>query len=140
MPSIETHAILPAKPDRVFALLRQVEDFPQYTRAVESVIQIKEERYRWLIRVAGVEYHWVVDIVESTSPSCLAWKSVTGIANSGRYHLSEVNGGTRLRLVIDYTLNSRFLDHTVGRIAGPIVRRISQEVLARMHERLALPD
>lgn len=137
MPSIETHAVLPADPHTVFALLRAVEEFPRYTRTVETVTPLGGERYRWQVRVGGVQYHWVVDIVEDDPPGRLGWKSVTGIANSGRYHLSAVSGGTRLRLVIDYTLNSRLLDATVGRAAGPIVRRISQEVLSRVHERLA---
>lgn len=136
MPSIETRAVLPADPDTVFAMLRKVEDFPQYTSAVETVTHLGDERYRWQVRVAGVQYQWVVEIVQSEAPERLAWKSVTGIANTGRYHLSPVRGGTDLRLVIDYTLNSRILDRTVGRIAGPVVRRISNEVLDRVRHRL----
>jgi uncharacterized membrane protein len=137
MPSIETHAVLPAAPETVFAMLRKVEDFPQYTRAVETVTHLGGERYRWQVRVAGVEYQWVVEIVQSEAPERITWKSVTGISNTGRYHLTPVNGGTDLRLVIDYTLNSRILDRTVGRMAVPVVRRISTEVLDRVRERLA---
>jgi uncharacterized membrane protein len=137
MPSIETHAVLPADPETVFAMLRRVEDFPQYTRAVETVTHLGGERYRWQVRVAGVEYQWVVEIVQSEAPERITWKSVTGISNTGRYHLTPVNGGTDLRLVIDYTLNSRILDRTVGRMAVPVVRRISTEVLDRVRERLA---
>ena len=137
MPSIETRAVLPADPDTVFAMLRKVEDFPQYTSAVETVTHLGDERYRWQVRVAGVQYQWVVEIVQSEAPERLAWKSVTGISNTGRYHLTPVAGGTDLRLVIDYTLNSRILDRTVGKLAGPVVRRISAEVLSRVRERLA---
>jgi uncharacterized membrane protein len=137
MPSIETHAILPADPQTVFRLLRNVEDFPRYTPAVETVTPLGGERYRWDVRVAGVKYQWVVEIVQSDEPERLVWKSLTGIANTGRYRLTPVLGGTNLQLVIEYTLNSRLLDKTIGRVAGPVVRRISAEVLERVRERLA---
>ncbi len=137
MPSIETRAFLPADPQTVFRMLRKVEDFPRYTGAVETVTPLGDERYRWEVRVAGVRYEWVVEIVQSDEPERIAWKSVTGISNTGRYRLSPARGGTDLQLVIDYTLNSFLLDKTVGRVAGPVVRRISAEVLERVRERLA---
>ena len=137
MPSIETQAHLPADPHTVFRLLRNVEDFPRYTRTVETVTPLGGERYQWTVRVGGVRYQWVIEIMQSEEPERLAWKSVTGIANTGRYRLTPARGGTDLRLVIDYTLNSRLLDKTVGRVAGPVVRRISAEVLERVQERLA---
>jgi uncharacterized membrane protein len=136
MPSIETRAVLPADPSTVFALLRDVEAFPRYTRTVESVTAIGPERYHWRARVAGVVYEWDVEIVESAPPSRLAWRSISGIANTGRYRLAAVPGGTDLRLVIDYTLKSRILDSTVGRLAGPMVRRISAEILEQVRHHL----
>lgn len=136
MPSIETRAFLPSDPRTVFRMLRKVEDFPRYTDAVEAVIPLGGERYRWEVRVAGVHYQWVVEIIQSHEPEHLTWRSVTGISNTGRYHLRPSGGGTDLQLTIDYTLNSRLLDKTVGRVAGPIVRRISTEVLERVRRRL----
>jgi uncharacterized membrane protein len=140
MPSIETRAVLPADPSTVFALLRDVEAFPRYTRTVESVTAIGPERYHWRTRVAGVVYEWDVEIIQSEPPSRLTWRSLSGIANTGRYRLTEVPGGTDLRLVIEYTLNSRLLDSTVGRIAGPMVRRISAEILEQVRTHLAAGD
>ncbi len=137
MPSIETRAVLPADPSTVFALLRDVETFPRYTRTVESVTAIGPERYHWRTRVAGVVYEWDVEIIQSEPPARLTWRSLSGIANTGRYRLAPVPGGTDLRLVIEYTLNSRLLDNTVGRIAGPMVRRISGEILEQVRAHLA---
>lgn len=136
MPSIETRAFLPSDPRTVFRMLRKVEDFPRYTEAVEAVIPLGEERYRWEVRVAGVHYQWVVEITRSDEPEHLTWRSVTGISNTGRYRLRPSGAGTDLQLTIEYTLNSRLLDRTIGRVAAPIVRRISAEVLERVRERL----
>lgn len=140
MPSIETRAFLPADPKTVFQLLRNVEDFPRYTRAVQTVTALGGERYRWDVQVAGVRYQWIVEITQSDEPERIAWKSLTGIANAGRYRLAPAPGGTDLLLVIDYTLNSRLLDKTIGRVAGPVVKRISAEVLERVREQLASRD
>ena len=137
MPSIETRALLPADPDTVFAMIRRVEDFPRYTSTVETVTPIGPERYHWKVRVAGVVYEWDVEVIQCEPPQRLAWRSITGIANTGRYRLSPAAAGTDVSLVIDYSLNSRLLDHTVGKMAGPVVRRISSEVLDRVRHRLA---
>ncbi|AGA33724.1 Polyketide cyclase/dehydrase [Thioalkalivibrio nitratireducens DSM 14787] len=137
MPSIETRALLPADPDTVFGMIRKVEDFPRYTSAVERVTPIGPERYHWQVRISGVVYEWDVEVIQCEPPLRLAWRSLTGIANTGRYRLTPAPGGTDVTLVIDYSLNSRLLDHTVGRVAGPIVRRVSAEVLHRVRQRLA---
>jgi uncharacterized membrane protein len=139
MPQIETRAVLPADPETVFALIRAVEEFPRYTDTVETVTLIGHDRYHWRTRVAGVVYEWDVEVTESTPPSRIAWRSLSGIRNAGRYRLRPVPGGTELSLVIDYSLESRLLDHTVGRVAAPILKRISAQVLDRVRARLARP-
>ncbi len=137
MPSIKTHVMLPSDPQTVFAMIRKVEDFPQYTKAVEAVIPLGEDRYRWQVRVAGATYEWDVEIIECEPPQRLTWHSLSGIRNTGRYLLVPVPGGTDVTLVIDYSLNSRLLDRTVGRLAIPIVRRLTGEILETVRLRLA---
>ena len=137
MPSVETRAYLPADPETVFDMLRKVEDFPTYTPTVESVTPLGEARYHWKTRIKGVAYEWDVEVVEEQRPNRLAWRSVSGIRNEGRYRLRPSAQGTELSLTIDYSMNSRLLDHTVGRVAAPIIRKISADVLARVRAILA---
>lgn len=134
MPTIETQATLPADPGQVFDLIRDVESFPRYTRSVEEVVPLGAERYRWKTRVAGKRYEWDVEVIQSERPSRIAWRSLTGIQNTGRYFLTPVPEGTHLRLVIEFTLKHRLLDATLGKVAGPIVRSISNEVLTALRE------
>lgn len=136
MPTIEARVMVPSSPERVFALIRDVESFPQYTQTVEAVQPLGNERYRWKVRVGGIAYQWDIEVIESTPPERIAWQSLSGIQNRGRYTLVPVTGGTDVQLVIDYTLNSRWLDRTLGRAAGPVVNRISAETLQKVRSRL----
>ena len=137
MPSIETRALLPADPETVFDMIQNVEDFPRYTPTVESVTPIGEQRYHWKTRVSGMVFEWDVEVTEHQRPGRLAWRSLSGIENQGRYRLTPVPGGTDVRLTIDYSLNSRILDRTVGKMAAPMVKRISNDILARVRQMLA---
>jgi len=137
MPSITTRVMLPSDPHTVFAMIRKVEDFPQYTPAIEAVVPLGQDRYRWHVRVAGATYAWDVEVTLCEPPHRLTWHSVSGIRNTGRYLLVPAPGGTHVTLVIDYSLNSRLLDRTVGHLAMPIVRRLMEEILKRVRQRLA---
>jgi uncharacterized membrane protein len=136
MPSIQTRAMLPSDPQTVFTMIRNVEEFPQYTSAVEAVVPLGNARYRWQVRVAGKTYEWDVAIIQCEPPKCITWRSLSGISNTGHYLLVPVPGGTDITLTIEYTLNSRLLDRTVGRLAVPIVRHLTAEVLERVRQRL----
>jgi uncharacterized membrane protein len=135
MPTIETRAVIPADPNTVFDLIRSVEDFPQYTRTVEKVTPLAENRYRWKTRVAGKRYEWDVEVLRSERPEHISWRSLTGIRNSGQYHLRPIPGGTEVRLRIEFTLNNKWLDATIGRAAAPLIRSITDEVLTEVRKR-----
>ncbi len=55
-------------------------------------------RYRTLMRVGSAEVGGLVEIVEHEEPRDLAWTSVTGIDQRGRWRLRERAGGARTRV------------------------------------------
>ncbi|HVS28824.1 MAG TPA: SRPBCC family protein [Solirubrobacteraceae bacterium] len=56
-------------------------------------------RYKMLIRVGSAEIGGLIEVVESNPPRDLAWTSVTGIDQRGRWRLRELpNGRTRVEL------------------------------------------
>jgi len=60
-------------------------------------------RYRMLIRVGSAEIGGLIEIVEWEAPSDLAWTSVTGIDQRGRWRLRELPGErTRVELRLAY--------------------------------------
>jgi uncharacterized protein YndB with AHSA1/START domain len=52
-------------------------------------------RYRMLMRVGSAEVGGLVEIVEHEEPRDLAWTSVTGVDQRGRWRLRERAGGAR---------------------------------------------
>lgn len=60
-------------------------------------------RYRMLFRVGSAEVGGLIEVVEWDPPFELAWTSVTGLDQRGRYRLRHVPGGqTRVELRLAY--------------------------------------
>ena len=100
-------------------------------------------RYRILFRIGAAEIGGLVEIVEWDEPRELAWTSVLGIDQRGRWRLRALPGGrTRVELRMAYGVaGSGLWGWVAERVAGPIVvghLRRSLAQLRRMieHEQL----
>ena len=100
-------------------------------------------RYRMLLRVGSAEIGGLIEVVEWNSPCDLAWTSVTGIDQRGRWRLREAGDGqTRVELRLAYGVaGSGLFGWLAERVAAPTVSghlRKSLEQLERLveHERL----
>ena len=87
-------------------------------------------RYRMLFRIGAAEVGGLVEVVEFTEPTELAWTSVTGLDQRGRWRLREGPGGrTRVELRLAYVVAGAGLSGWIAeRIAAPSVsciRRIT---------------
>src|SRR5256714_8106658 len=101
-------------------------------------------RYRMLLRVGSAEVGGLIEIVEWTEPSDMAWTSLLGLDQRGRWRLREREGGTRVELRLSYGVAGAGLFGWVAeRVAAPTVRghlRRSLHQLKRQveHEQLRL--
>ena len=59
-------------------------------------------RYRMLIRVGSAEVGGLIEIVESKPGRDLAWNSVTGIDQRGRWRIRERGGASRVEFRLQY--------------------------------------
>jgi uncharacterized membrane protein len=80
-------------------------------------------RYRMLLRVGSAEVGGLIEVVEWDEPHELAWTSVTGIDQRGRYRLREARGGfTRVELRLAYGVaGSGLFGWIAERVAAPAV-------------------
>ncbi|MGZ4267672.1 MAG: SRPBCC family protein [Solirubrobacteraceae bacterium] len=82
-------------------------------------------RYRMLMRVGSAEIGGLVEVVEFTPERDLAWTSVTGIDQRGRWRVRELDAHrTRVELRLGYGVaGSGPMGWVAERVAAPTVRR-----------------
>lgn len=80
-------------------------------------------RYRMLLRVGSAEVGGLIEIVEWVPDRELAWTSVTGIDQRGRFRLRDAGGGrTRIELRLAYGVaGSGLTGWLAERVAAPTV-------------------
>ena len=100
-------------------------------------------RYRMLLRIGSAEVGGLIEIVEWDPPRELAWTSITGVDQRGRWRLRPVSGGrtrAEIRLAAGVA-GSGIAGWVAERIAQPVVTshlRTTVRQLSRLveHERL----
>ena len=102
-------------------------------------------RYRMLMRVGSVEVGGLVEMVEFSEPNDMAWSSVTGIDQRGRWRVRDAeNGRTRVEFRFAYGvagagitgyLSERLAKPTIGtnvrRSLHQLKRQVEHEQLRR---------
>ena len=80
-------------------------------------------RYRMLLRVGSAEVGGLIELVEFAPPREIAWTSVTGVDQRGRWRLREASGNrTRVELRLAYGVAGSGLGGWVAEhVASPIV-------------------
>jgi len=100
-------------------------------------------RYRMLMRVGSAEVGGLIEVVEFSPGRDLAWTSVTGVDQHGRWRLRETrDGGTRVELRLQFGVaGGGLFGWLAEQLAGPIVRGNARRTLTQLtrtveHEQL----
>ena len=100
-------------------------------------------RYRMLMRVGSAEVGGLIEVVEFDAERDLAWHSVTGIDQRGRWRLRPgEHGGTRVELRIQFGVAGAGIWGWLSeQLAAPIVRGNVRRTLSQLkraveHERV----
>lgn len=91
-------------------------------------------RYRMLMRVGSAEIGGLIEVVEYEEPRELAWTSVTGLDQRGRWRLRPAGPGrTRVEVRLAYGVAGSGLSGWIAeRIAAPTVTRHLRVSLAQL--------
>jgi uncharacterized membrane protein len=81
-------------------------------------------RYRMLMRVGSAEMGGLVEIVEFSEPRDMAWSSITGVDQRGRWRLRRAGGGrTKVEFRFAYGVaGSGITGYIAEHVAAPLVR------------------
>jgi carbon monoxide dehydrogenase subunit G len=80
-------------------------------------------RYRMLLRVGSAEIGGLIEVVEWEEPSDMAWTSVTGVDQRGRWRVRAREHGSRVELRLSYGVaGTGIWGMLAERFAAPTVR------------------
>jgi uncharacterized membrane protein len=137
--------------ERVWAIASDPECMLSFMSGITRWEVVSEEptglgaRYRMLLRVGSAEIGGLIEVVEWNEPCDLAWTSVTGIDQRGRWRLRELPGGhTNAEIRLSYGVAGAgpagWLAERIGApaVTGHLKRSVQQ--LKRLVEQDQLRD
>jgi uncharacterized membrane protein len=136
--SADTKVIAPI--DRVWAFVTDPERVLSYMSGVTRWEVASERskglgaRYRVLFSIGAAEIGGLIEVVEWEEPYELAWTSVTGIDQRGRWRLRELSRSrTKVELRMAYGVaGSGLWGWLSEQVAGPTVARHLRRTLAQL--------
>jgi uncharacterized membrane protein len=95
-------------------------------------------RYRVLFKVGAAEVGGLIEVVEFDEPRDLAWSSVTGLDQRGRWRLRELGDGrTRVEFRLAYGVAGAGIAGLISeRVAAPTMRRHMRRTLHQLKRRV----
>ena len=146
---VRARTVVAAPPAAVWAF---VDDPARYLQFMAGITRWERDgdrdrgvgaRYRTLMRVGSAEVGGLVEVVEHAPPRDLAWTSVTGIAQRGRWRLRpRADGRTDVELRLAYGVSGpSAVAWLATRLAAPTVEGHLRGTLAQLkrqveHEQL----
>jgi fatty-acyl-CoA synthase len=136
---VEEHICVDASPEDVWAI---IEDPECYTRLVAGITRWDVEgrkekgkgaRYQMRMEVGSAQVGSLIEVVEFDKPGDLAWTSITGLDQRGRWRLREQDDGqTKVSFRLSYQAPGGVLGLLSDRVSQPMVRRNLRESLKRI--------
>lgn len=124
MPTVETTIWIDAPVEKVYAIAKDSERYPEYMKAVESLVVTSREDNRvvadWvgLITQFNLKVRWTQEEIWDDSTTSSKFSQLKGDYDKmeGTWNFSEENGGTRFDQFLDYEYNVPTL--------GPLVKKL----------------
>jgi uncharacterized membrane protein len=123
--------VVSAPPEDVWEYLSAPENYLRFMSGITRWEVVGDQRkgigarYRMLIRVGAAEVGGLIEFVEWDEPRDMAWSSVTGVDQRGRWRVRELDGG-RSRVELRYAYGV-----AGSGIAGLISERVAAPTLGR---------
>ena len=140
---VEESTAIEATPEAIWKLVSDPSQYPSFMSGITRFdIEGEREtgtgaRYMMRMHVGSAHVGGLVEIVEYDEPNDMAWTSVTGIDQRGRWRLREQDDGTTLvTLRLSYTAPGTFLstiaDVVSSRMVGSNLRESLERLKAKM--------
>ncbi|MBI3772762.1 MAG: SRPBCC family protein [Gammaproteobacteria bacterium] len=136
MHTISKTVVIHASPEDVYDLIARVEDFVLYSSMIREIRRTGPDSYHWRVQLAGIPLEWNALVTERDRPRRFAWRAITGVSNDGSYTLTQVDGDTRVSLVMQYALPKHLVERVLMHILDPLVRDMETDILEAIRRKL----
>jgi acyl-CoA synthetase (AMP-forming)/AMP-acid ligase II/uncharacterized membrane protein len=140
---IEKSTVVAASRQRVWELISRPQDYPRFMQGITRFDAEGDAnhglggRYSMRMHVGSADVGGLVEVVEYDEPGDLAWTSITGIDQRGRWRLRETDGGdTKVVLRLSYGAPGGLLAAIADRLAAPVVARNLEQTLENLSREL----
>ena len=111
------------EPEEVYSFWRNFENFPRFMRHVESVEDLGDGRYHWVVKgPAGTTVEWDAMIVADDPGTVITWRSLddADVDNAGAVRFERAPGGrgTIVKVNIEYNPVGGVLGAAVAKLFG----------------------
>ncbi len=117
----------------VYRFWRNFENLPTFMRHLELVAMREEGISHWVAKgPAGTTVEWDARIIHEADNKTIGWQSLEGseVATAGSVNFDETEGGTRVRVRLQYNPPAGKLGSAVARIFG---EEPSQQIREDLH-------
>ncbi len=140
---VEQHIAVDVPPARVWDFITEPLNYPHFMAGITrwEVEGGKRTglgaRYAMRMKVGSVEVGGLIELVEFEPPYDIAWTSITGIDQRGRWRVRpREDGGTDVTLRLGYHAEGGVLGVVTDRLAAPIVGGNLKRSLRALKRRL----
>ncbi|MHC9542924.1 MAG: type II toxin-antitoxin system RatA family toxin [Vulcanimicrobiota bacterium] len=138
MPFVKTSIRIKAEPDTVYSFAKNMEQFPQYMRDVESV-KVLERRENstlteWVTNVEGTPLIWIEEDHFDDEKKSISYRLTEGDLDKfeGTWTFTEQNGETEVELGVDFDFGIPHLEELIGPTLVTKVKENSDMMLEGM--------
>ena len=136
--------VISAPPQVIWDYLADPENYLRFMAGITRWEVVGEQpsglgaRYRMLMRVGAAEIGGLVEIVESSEPADMAWSSVTGIDQRGRWRIRRVDEGrTRVEFRFAYGVAGAGIPGWISElVAAPTIGRHLRRTLHQLKRQI----
>jgi acyl-CoA synthetase (AMP-forming)/AMP-acid ligase II/uncharacterized membrane protein len=140
---VEREATIDAPRERVWELVSDPSNYPRFMHGITRFERKNEiergcgARFSMRMRVGSADVGGLVEIVEFAEPGDMAWTSITGIDQRGRWRLRETEDGrTRVTLRLSYGSPGGLLGALSDQVSRPMVGRNLERTLHNLRQEL----
>lgn len=102
MATKEKSIVIHAPVHRVYYTWVNFEEFPKFMDHVKEISLKNPVVTHWKVQLSGMPLEFDAEITELQENKYIAWKSLSGIENTGSVDFEEVPEGTKLTIHLNY--------------------------------------